>query len=374
MSPKIEKTAGMALVKSYSIAVVAPLVAFLFWSLIKPLFNGIAPPVFFSVAVAAAAWTGGFFPALLSTFLSAGLVDWFMFQPLGSLAIAQSGDRIRLVAFCVASTLVAMIGGIAKNKSEKEKQMRLALQEANRRLEERVKERTSLLNDALMNLEAFSYSITHELRSPLHCITGFTDVLIHSYSSKLDKEGGDYLQYVRDSAAKMDQLITDLLQYSKLSSGNLQLEKVDVNDCIHSLLRDYPNFQQQKRFITLKSERPTTAVLANRTALTQAMANLINNALKFVKPNEQPRVEIEVLEANGQVNVSVSDHGVGIDDQYKQIIWEPFERVQGEKYPGSGIGLSVVKKAIERMNGTAGVESKPGEGSRFWIKLAKYHE
>ncbi|HEY4975982.1 MAG TPA: ATP-binding protein, partial [Gaiellaceae bacterium] len=241
-------------------------------------------------------------------------------------------------------------------------------------LEERVAQRTTELGEANDELEAFAYSVAHDLRAPLRAMTGFSEALIEDYAAKLGDEGADYAQRIADAASSMDHLIEDLLAYSRLARAEIHVEPVSLQQALDEALS-----QQRGAIDTSQAEltvdKAFPEVEGNYRMLVQVLANLISNALKFVAPGETPSVRISAESSQERVRLSVEDKGIGIDPEHAQRIFRVFERLHGgEVYPGTGIGLAIVRKGVERMNGQVGVESKPGKGSRFWIELEAARE
>jgi PAS domain S-box-containing protein len=241
-------------------------------------------------------------------------------------------------------------------------------------LEERVAQRTSELAEANSELEAFAYSVAHDLRAPLRAMTGFSQALIEDYASELGDEGADYARRIAEAALAMDGLISDLLAYSRLARAELELEPVSLQHVVEEAL------EQQREAIDTSSARLAVSdafpeVVGNHRTLVQVVSNLISNALKFVAPGQAPDVRIGAESEGGRVRLIVEDSGIGIDPEHEQRIFRVFERLHGgESYPGTGIGLAIVRKGVERMNGQVGVESEPGKGSRFWIELEAAEE
>jgi signal transduction histidine kinase len=246
-------------------------------------------------------------------------------------------------------------------------------------LELTVAERTAKLRETVEELESFSYSITHYLRAPLRALQSFSVILEEEQSAKLDEAAKDYLHRIASSAHRMDKLIQDVLNYSQVLRMDLALEPVDVPKLLRGMIESYPNFQAPRMEISIAQDLPR--VLGNEAALTQCLSNLLTNAGKFVAPGTKPRVVIsaEVLPtqtaaenagpAPGRmVRIWVADNGIGIAERHREKIFGMFQRLDTH-YEGTGIGLSIVRKAAERMGGKAGMESELGKGSRFWLEL-----
>jgi len=236
------------------------------------------------------------------------------------------------------------------------------IRDLNQTLEGRVRERTA-------ELEAFSYSIAHDLRGPLRSIHRFSDLLGEDYAEKLDEVGRDYLKRLAEGAARMDRLIDDLLDYSRVARADIRPHAVDLNalcaEVRHELAGD---IAERKGRLIVHPDLP--GVMGDRLLLRQALINLVSNALKFVAPGTAPEVMITAEPRPGAVRIRIQDNGIGIPQDYHGRVFRIFERLNPpEAFPGTGVGLAIVKKAVERMDGTLGLDSEPGRGSTFWIEL-----
>lgn len=219
-------------------------------------------------------------------------------------------------------------------------------------------------------MEAFAYSISHDLRAPLRTMQGFAQALQEDYGDQLDEIAQEYIQYITEGAVQMDALIADLLSYSRLTRVQIELQKVDLNSIVTEALKQLGAQIKEKHALITIDTLPS--VMAHRPTLMQVITNLISNAIKFVEPPTQPKVHIYADEQQNSVYIWVEDNGIGIAPEHQERIFRVFERLHGtESYPGTGIGLAIVRKAIERMNGKVGVESQVNSGSRFWIELIK---
>ncbi|OUL23430.1 hypothetical protein BV378_21015 [Nostoc sp. RF31YmG] len=248
--------------------------------------------------------------------------------------------------------------------------LREQLQRYASELEQRVSDRTADLQAANQELKAFTYSISHDLRAPLRTMQGFAQALLEDYGNQLDSVGQEYIEYITEGAVQMDTLINDLLTYSRLSRVDIQLQPVDLTSVVEEALKQISSqIQEQQAKVIIP---PLPQVIAHRPTLTQVVTNLLSNAIKFVKPGIQPKVEVYAQEQQNWIHLWVIDNGIGIAPEHQERIFNVFERLHGvETYPGTGIGLAIVRKSIERMGGRTGVESQLGIGSRFWIALPK---
>jgi len=238
-------------------------------------------------------------------------------------------------------------------------------------LERRVRERTLKLEDALRQLEAFRYTVSHDLRAPLRALAGFSDLLLTEYDGRpFDAEGRDYARRIRDAARSMDRLILDLLHYSAVNRAAIELKPVDLGAVVRGVLSVLEAELSERDALVLVDE-PLPRVLAHEVLLSQAITNLVSNAAKFVRTGERPWIQIRA-EAGERVRLWVEDHGIGISPEHHERIFRVFERLHAKaEYAGTGVGLSIVAKAVEHVGGRVGVESELGKGSRFWIELRR---
>ncbi len=245
------------------------------------------------------------------------------------------------------------------------------IRKLNAELETRVTERTSQLEAINKELESFTYSVSHDLRAPLRAMQGLAAALLEDYQEKLDAAGRDYAGRIVTAAARMETLIQDLLAYSRLSRLDLELRPVDLNTILADV-RTQLGVDLPDRNGTVVIEGPIPPMVGHRATLLQVMSNLVSNGLKFVSPGVTPRVRIHGEDRGPVVRLWVEDNGIGIAPEYYERIFRIFERLHGvETYPGTGIGLAIVQKGVERLGGRVGLESAEGLGSRFWVELRK---
>jgi PAS domain S-box-containing protein len=260
------------------------------------------------------------------------------------------------------------IYGIVEDISDR-KQTETLLLQLNESLEIRVRERTAELEEVNASLKEFAYSVSHDLRAPLRSIQGFAQVLQEDYTNELDATGIDYLQRIQSATKQLDRLIQDLLQYSQISRAKLQLEPVNLSAVIAEALSQL-NAELRQTNAQVSVVEPLPVVWGNHSVLLQVMVNLVLNAIKFIDANIEPQVRIWAETQPKFVRLWVQDNGIGIPPEKHKQIFRVFERLHGEEtYPGTGVGLAIVRKAVERMGGKVGVESQVDSGSRFWVDL-----
>jgi DNA-binding response OmpR family regulator len=233
-------------------------------------------------------------------------------------------------------------------------------------LERLVRERTAKLQEAMGELEHFSYTITHDMRAPLRALQGFAGFLEDLSSGRLDAQSKEYLRLIKTSAARMDRLITDTLQYSKAGRQEMKLVPLNASALLHGIILSYPALQPPKAQIRIEDGIPK--VLGNEAGLTQCFSNLLGNAVKFVEPGKLPVVRVYAQDLDGFVRLWFDDNGIGIPKPAQGKLFQMFQRAT-KGFEGTGVGLALVKKVAERMEGRVGVESEPGKGSRFWLDL-----
>jgi PAS domain S-box-containing protein len=236
-------------------------------------------------------------------------------------------------------------------------------------LEQRVAERTRALEETNLAMESFAYSVSHDLRAPLRAMQGFADALLEDYASRLDAEGQEYARRIIAAARRLDTLIQDLLAYSRLSHAAVHIGPVSLESALDAAIAQLDRNRLEDGG-GLVVERPLPEALGHRSTLAQILVNLLTNAFKFAQPGTRPEVQVRAERRGDRVRLWVEDRGIGIAREHQDRIFRVFERLHSvETYPGTGIGLAIVRKGVERMGGTVGVQSEIGAGSRFWIEL-----
>ncbi|HUR46238.1 MAG TPA: ATP-binding protein [Candidatus Saccharimonadales bacterium] len=334
-------------------------------------------------------------------------------QPLGALCFgSREKDQFTPEDLDLIS-IISQHVAVAMERTGREQALKAAREQLSRYaddLEKQVAERTAALEETIKELESFTYSVAHDLRAPIRSFKGYTNMLLEDHASQIPTEALRVVERIQRSADRMDNLTKDLLRYSKVSREKTELVPTKIEDALHEALVPLRS-HLSKDAITI--EPPLHPVLAQHVLLQQCLSNLLENAVKFVQPGKEPRLLIhtELLENQpcgnphlealldtahapfhpvppavqpqvderkfpkgyrhpACVRIWIEDNGIGIAPEFQKKIFGLFERVGDlTNYQGTGIGLAIVAKATQRMGGTCGVESKPGEGSRFWIEL-----
>jgi PAS domain S-box-containing protein len=238
-------------------------------------------------------------------------------------------------------------------------------------LELRVAQRTAQLEAANKELEAFSYSVSHDLRAPLRAVSGFAEIIARRHRRSLNDEGQHYVDNIVEASARMGQLIDDLLAYSRVGRQSLRRQSVSLHDLLAHVIKDLAApVAESGASIDLPDDRQT--VCGDSTLLNQIFANLLDNALTYHRPGVPPQVTISWQDEPAYVVICVSDNGIGIPAEHHTKIFNVFQRLHSEDdYPGTGIGLAIVKKSVELLGGRVWLESAVDEGSTFFIQLPK---
>lgn len=231
------------------------------------------------------------------------------------------------------------------------------------------KQAETALKESNAELEAFAYSVSHDLRAPLRAMQGFAQALVEDCGPELGSTGSDYARRIICAGTRLDTLIQDLLRYSRISHTKLDLERVDMRIVIAEALAQLEASLREAGAALVRSE-PIYAVVGHHSTAVQVVGNLLSNAVKFVAPGVKPHIRLWMERKDSVARLWVEDNGIGIAPQFHARVFRVFERLHGvEAYPGTGVGLAIVRKGLERMGGRVGLESAPQEGSRFWIEL-----
>jgi signal transduction histidine kinase len=220
------------------------------------------------------------------------------------------------------------------------------------------------------DLEAFIQAMSHDLRASVRAVTMFAEAVASSEGERLSKDGKQDLDRISWAAQEMRELIDSLLNFSRLGRGEVRYEPIDLRSYIETCLRNLQG-EIRHRHANIRVKGRSRTVQADPTLLKIALTNLLSNAIKFVSDGVQPEITVSASIQQDLCRIVIDDNGIGISKEDQQRIFMPFVRIYAEQdFPGIGLGLPSVRKAVELMGGRVGVESKPGRGSRFWIELA----
>ena len=234
-----------------------------------------------------------------------------------------------------------------------------------------LRETQSALEGVIAEQENFAYSISHDLRSPLLTIKGFVAMLADDRESLDAGQMTEVIGRLNRAAGRMDALLTSLLDYTRVSRRSIPIESVSLAEVVSDVLLQHQSSIEERQ-AQIDVQPPFPAVMASRGLLSQALANLLTNALKFTRPGERPVVRIRAAGGEQTVVLTVADEGIGVAPQHHERIFRIFERLHGTSaYPGTGIGLALVRRAAERMRGRVWVESEEGKGARFHLELPR---
>lgn len=330
------------------------------------------PYATFYVAVALAEFLLGLGPGL--TVLGLGLVAslWFIVPPRNAPVVRGPSDVVEiLLYFFVTGTVVALMEWLQRARREASdnallaKARQLEIEKAREHLEQLVDERTARLRKTVEELEHFSYALTHDMRAPLRAMRSYAE-LIKEECVALTPQGHEFCQRIMAAAERLDLLICDSLNYTKILREDLPLHPVSLNRFLRDLIETYPKLEQHKSHMELAPDLPS--VLANEAGLAQCFANLLDNAVKFTQPGRALEIRIWGQKREQRVRIHVQDNGPGIPHQARHRLFGIFQRLNSE-HEGTGIGLAIVRKVVERMGGTVGFTSEQGKGSCFWVEF-----
>ena len=324
-------------VRGYAAALVAVGVASVMRLALDPILGDRLPYVTYFAGVAFAAWVGGIGPGVFAVALSSVVADYLFIPPRLGLAMlsGQARDVVAVTAFLFTNLILLIITEGMRRAQWRARESERKHRELSAELEIRVAERTRELRETLGELDAFSYTVAHDLRAPLRSISGYAELLLESGENRTD-EGRTYAERIKRSAVRLDQLTRDVLNYSRVSREKLELKPVNTEQLVRDLVEDNAHLSDRRSHIEIRS--PLLPVLGHEPLLIQAMSNLLVNACKFVAEGTKPRVVVGSEAVDGQVRLSVQDNGIGIAPQDQKRLFTIFGRLDTtERFEGTGI-------------------------------------
>lgn len=288
-------------------------------------------------------------------------------QALMAARIAEDQRATERAAWAAGATVLLAFLALAGGVGLVLRQRNLAaLEAANASLEAKVEDRTRSLTRANQELDAFAYTISHDLRAPLRGMQGYAAAVEEDFGAQLPEEALDYLRRIGAAAERMNQLIEDILAYARLAREEFSVRPVGLSAVVERARLQMPNDCAGRVAV----EGELGQVLAHPVALQQTVLNLLANGCKYAPKDRPNSLRVWSEPKDGRVRLWVEDDGIGISPEHQARVFQPFERLHGvESYPGTGIGLAIVARAVERMGGAYGVDSEAGRGSRFWVEL-----
>jgi PAS domain S-box-containing protein len=286
-------------------------------------------------------------------------------------ALRASQDELRLLLAEAEKSRLTLLSLVEEQKAAEDQ-----IRQLNRELEQRVRVRTAELTSANQELEAFSYSVSHDLRAPLRVLDGFSSALLEEYSSQLDENGQHYVARIQEASRRMGQLINDLLRLSRITRADLNYQQVDLSSIAAAIAADL-QAQSPRRRVRFEIASGLT-IQGDANMLHIVMENLLGNAFKFTNKREQALVRVGETRRVGETNPPgervffVYDNGAGFKMEFANKLFVPFQRLHGpHEFPGSGIGLSIVQRIITRHGGRIWAESDVDQGTTLYFTLGE---
>lgn len=307
-------------------------------------------------------------------------IESYWIESFGSVAVTGSPVRLEqynkdLKRYYLASAFPADAGqvGVLFSDITSRRNAEEEVRRLNAELEQRVQARTAELEVANKELEAFSYSVSHDLRAPLRAIDGFSNAVLKGYLDQLDERGQDYLQRIRAASQRMAKLIDDILGLSRAGRAEMHVQNVDLSAVALDVLEDLRKTQPERRLEL--DVKPGLVVQGDSHLLRIALDNLLGNAWKFTSGREVAKVEVGSLELDGERVYYVRDNGAGFDPTYADKLFSPFQRLHtDQEFPGTGIGLALVQRILRRHGGRIWAESAVDQGATFYFTLGRQED
>jgi signal transduction histidine kinase len=359
-------------IRGYVLAIFSVSVA-LAVSLVTQRYNFRAEFTPFLLAVAITAWYAGSRPGVVALILSSALFDYFFTEPLYTLYVTAS-DVPRFVVFVAFLSLITWFGAVRRRVERELRQSRDNLENEvtqRRALNEELAKRSGELQSTNKELEAFAYSVSHDLRAPIRHIAGFTELLQKNAASTLDERAQRHITMILESAKRMGNLIDDLLAFSRIGRAEAHKTMVSLQQLVQEAQSEVAQ-ETNGRNINWKIGK-LPSCYGDRSMLRLVLVNLVSNAVKFTRT--RPRAEIEIESTNhnpDQIVISIRDNGVGFDMKYVNKLFGVFQRLHApEAFEGTGIGLATVQRIIHRHGGRVWAEGLVEGGATFYFSLSK---
>lgn len=342
----------------------------------------------FSLAAMGATWYGGIGPGVGALLMGGAVGDYYFLRPHQEADFLSSVECADIVTYAaMTGMMIALIEALRRAWARAEKchllsqtrgeQLLNGMRQINAaearirdlaELEQRVRERASALESANRELEAFSYSVSHDLRAPLRSIYGFSQAVLEDYRDRLDDRGVMYLQYACDASQRLSRLIEDLMEMSRVNRGDLRREEVDLSALAWTVTSELQRLEPQRSLETIIA--PGLVAQGDHRLLRLALENLMSNAWKFTSKLPWARVEMGAMQRNGGRLYYVRDNGAGFSMAHAERLFGVFQRLHSvDEFPGTGIGLATVKRIVMRHGGDIWAEGKVNEGATFYFTL-----
>jgi signal transduction histidine kinase len=357
------------MIRCYVVAAGAVVASAFLRLVLDPVFGDESPMLAFVVGVAVAALYGGRGPGLFATAFSVVLGQYYFVGTRYTFVPNSTLEIVRQALFAFEGVVISYLSGLLRDSVEENRVLTERVRRHNEELEGEVRRRTGELARSNEALETFVHTISHDIRAPLRSIRGFANIIEQDFATHLPAGGREYTSRIAAAALRLDALVNNLLAYTRLGQREIQPEPVSLDRLTEQVVQDLDEEIQHDR-AGVEVAPNLGSVMAHRDTLGLILTNLITNGLKYVAAGRAPHVRVSAVAAGPMVRLVVSDNGIGVAHEDRRRIFQPFERLHNRGvYPGSGLGLALVARGIERMGGHCGVESDGHNGSDFWIEL-----